>query len=241
MIKFFRKIRQKMLTENKFSKYLIYAIGEILLVVIGILIALQVNNRNNESANRNKEINLLTEMIRNLNMNNNQFSDEIEKQKSIIQNIDVVMSQIKNNTPYHDSLGAKYTSFAWTEEFNFANSAFETLKTTGLDLITSDALRENIINLFNVRYLRFYDVINKVSMADYAELSSLYLRHIEYDKQGNATINDLDKLKNDREFTNMLSGRRIWKVDLVSMYEELIAESRHLLGMIERELIELKK
>jgi len=48
MIKIFRKIRQKLLTENKFSKYLIYAIGEILLVVIGILIALQLNNLNEE-------------------------------------------------------------------------------------------------------------------------------------------------------------------------------------------------
>ena len=46
MIKFFRKIRQRLLTENKFSKYLIYAIGEIILVVIGILIALQINNWN---------------------------------------------------------------------------------------------------------------------------------------------------------------------------------------------------
>ncbi len=48
MIKFFRKIRQKMLTENKFSKYLLYAIGEIILVVIGILIALSINNWNNQ-------------------------------------------------------------------------------------------------------------------------------------------------------------------------------------------------
>ena len=46
MIKFFRKIRQRLLTENKFSKYLLYAIGEIILVVIGILIALQINNWN---------------------------------------------------------------------------------------------------------------------------------------------------------------------------------------------------
>jgi len=46
MIKFFRKIRQRLLTENKFSKYLIYAIGEIILVVIGIIIALQGNNWN---------------------------------------------------------------------------------------------------------------------------------------------------------------------------------------------------
>ncbi|WP_273277430.1 DUF6090 family protein [Maribacter polysiphoniae] len=46
MIKFFRRIRQQVLTENKFSKYLLYAIGEIVLVVIGILIALQINNWN---------------------------------------------------------------------------------------------------------------------------------------------------------------------------------------------------
>jgi len=46
LIKFYRKIRQKMLTENKFSKYLLYAVGEIVLVVIGILIALQINNWN---------------------------------------------------------------------------------------------------------------------------------------------------------------------------------------------------
>jgi hypothetical protein len=58
MIKFFRKIRQKLLSENKFSKYLIYAIGEIILVVIGILIALQVNNLNQEKKS-SEQIDLL--------------------------------------------------------------------------------------------------------------------------------------------------------------------------------------
>lgn len=48
MIKLFRKIRQGLLSENKFSKYLLYAMGEIVLVVIGILIALNLNNRNQE-------------------------------------------------------------------------------------------------------------------------------------------------------------------------------------------------
>ncbi len=48
MIKFFRKIRQRLLTENKFSKYLLYAIGEIILVVIGILIAINLNNSNQQ-------------------------------------------------------------------------------------------------------------------------------------------------------------------------------------------------
>src|SRR6056297_2397045 len=48
MIKFLRKIRQNLLMENKTTKYLKYAIGEILLVVIGILIALQINNWNEQ-------------------------------------------------------------------------------------------------------------------------------------------------------------------------------------------------
>ena len=55
MIKFFRKIRQKLLTENKVSKYLIYAIGEIVLVVIGILIALSINNWNESKKDRIRE------------------------------------------------------------------------------------------------------------------------------------------------------------------------------------------
>lgn len=54
MIKFFRKIRHKLLTENKFSKYLLYAVGEIVLVVIGILIALGINNWNQHRI-QNKE------------------------------------------------------------------------------------------------------------------------------------------------------------------------------------------
>lgn len=58
MIKFFRRIRQSLLAENKISKYLVYAIGEIVLVVIGILIALQINtwNENRRQQENLKEI-----------------------------------------------------------------------------------------------------------------------------------------------------------------------------------------
>ncbi len=54
MIKFYRKIRQRLLSENKVSKYLLYAIGEIILVVIGILIALYINNNNEKQANEER-------------------------------------------------------------------------------------------------------------------------------------------------------------------------------------------
>ena len=62
MLKFFRSIRQKLLSEGKLNKYLLYAVGEILLVVIGILIALQINNLNEEKKQRN----LATSYLENL-------------------------------------------------------------------------------------------------------------------------------------------------------------------------------
>ncbi|MGD1948015.1 MAG: DUF6090 family protein [Croceivirga sp.] len=60
MIKFFHRIRQKLLSENRFSKYLLYAIGEIILVVIEILIALQINNWNDNRKDNTSEKHLLT-------------------------------------------------------------------------------------------------------------------------------------------------------------------------------------
>ena len=62
MIKFFRRIRQRLLTENKFSKYLIYAIGEILLVIIGILIAVSINGWNEDRKLKNEEKNSLKDL-----------------------------------------------------------------------------------------------------------------------------------------------------------------------------------
>jgi hypothetical protein len=59
MLRFFRRIRQKLLNEGSLKKYLIYAIGEIALVVIGILIALQINNWNESRKLRDKELEYL--------------------------------------------------------------------------------------------------------------------------------------------------------------------------------------
>ena len=66
MIKFFRKIRQSLITQNKVSNYLIYAIGEILLVVIGILIALNINNANEKRKNKEKTATILLEIQKDL-------------------------------------------------------------------------------------------------------------------------------------------------------------------------------
>jgi len=78
MIKFFRKIRQKMLTENKFSKYILYAIGEILLVVVGILIALNINNNNELEKNKQSVVSSLKEIQSNL-------LDDIKESQNVLE------------------------------------------------------------------------------------------------------------------------------------------------------------
>ena len=66
MLKFFRKIRQQLLNSGQMKKYSLYAIGEILLVMIGILLALQVNNWNEERKNKKVERNLYQNLLTNL-------------------------------------------------------------------------------------------------------------------------------------------------------------------------------
>ncbi len=78
MIKFFRKIRQKTLTENKFGKYLTYAIGEIILVVIGILIALQINTWNEETKNNAKASNYINRLIADISKDTTTINTKIK-------------------------------------------------------------------------------------------------------------------------------------------------------------------
>ncbi|NNK81436.1 MAG: hypothetical protein HKO93_08045 [Flavobacteriales bacterium] len=78
MIKFFRRIRQRLLSESKFSKYLIYAIGEIILVVIGILIALQINTWNEERKDSQTASILAESLIADLNKDRDFIKNAIQ-------------------------------------------------------------------------------------------------------------------------------------------------------------------
>lgn len=82
MIKFFRKIRQKTLTENKFGKYLTYAIGEIILVVIGILIALSINNWNTKRIENNRASSFMVKMQTQLEINISRLDGGIKRLKN---------------------------------------------------------------------------------------------------------------------------------------------------------------
>ena len=96
MIKFFRKIRQQLLTENKFSKYLIYALGEIALVVIGILIALSLNNWNQKKSERKIERRYISSLIEDAKTDLSNFNNAIIVNEERVKILDSLASMCFN-------------------------------------------------------------------------------------------------------------------------------------------------
>ena len=98
MIRFFRKIRQHLLTEDKFNKYWIYAIGEIMLVVFGILIALSLNNLNEDRKDETKRKLMLRTLQSEFESNLAQLDDQIEEYNMNIHGATVAIKKIKSES-----------------------------------------------------------------------------------------------------------------------------------------------
>lgn len=152
MIKFFRQIRQKLLTENKFSKYLLYAIGEIILVVIGILIALQINNQNENKKTLHLEKDLLREVKSGLEYDLDQLKEAIDFHRLSIESQDIIVDWIEGNIDYNDSLGIHFVRTIFNRNLKFKEAPYETLQQMGLRIIKNDSLRNQISNLYDLVY-----------------------------------------------------------------------------------------
>ena len=97
MIKFFRKIRQRLITENNFRKYLLYAIGEIVLVVIGILIALQINTWNQKRIAKEDERKILANLKSEFQQNRKELSGAITMNEKCMETGRFIMNLIGND------------------------------------------------------------------------------------------------------------------------------------------------
>ncbi len=144
MIKFFRKIRYDLLEKNKTGKYLKYAIGEIILVVIGILIALGINNWNEKRKDLNSEkavlINLKKEFQLNLEMINHYLEGDYEIVKGCVEITDIIRSNnLEKESKELDSLLYIIENFA---AFPAKIGVVDELINSGkLNIITNDFLR----------------------------------------------------------------------------------------------------
>jgi hypothetical protein len=140
MIPFFRKIRKTLADDNKPIKYLRYAIGEIILVVIGILIALQINNWNENRKNKVFEKEILTQIQENLK-NDKLALEEIVTNfsKAVKSSEKILNSQVSQKT--QDSINIWLGAIIQFDRFQPLTNAYEVLKSNGLDKISNKKLR----------------------------------------------------------------------------------------------------
>tara|TARA_R110002124_G_scaffold5301_1_gene33001 strand:+ start:13159 stop:13914 length:756 start_codon:yes stop_codon:yes gene_type:complete len=182
MIKIFRKIRQKLLTENKFSNYLLYAIGEILLVVIGILIALYINNLNTERQDTdtlNGYLNNITENVK---------ADQIEienianfRDSSVIGSL-YFMNMIENQSnEKFRTYFSKYFKFnPWLDEsFQSNQSGFDALKNSGYLNKIHQAKVETLL-------YKYYSLVEKIRNEE--QSLNNFMEEMEYDMYKNNVV-----------------------------------------------------
>lgn len=147
MFKFFRKIRQNLLSEGKTGKYLKYALGEIVLVVIGILIALQVNDWNEHRKSNAFEQEMLTQIQDNIGNDKTNLKKVQDNFKRAITSIDKILGHQQNKYP--DSLKFWLGDIVQFERFSSITNSYEALKSNGLDKMSDNQLRLLLSNYYD--------------------------------------------------------------------------------------------
>ena len=208
MLRFFRQIRQRLLTENKFSKYLLYAIGEILLVVIGILIALQVNNWNEERKAGQVELSLLEELKADLEYSKKELEQVSDTNKEYLEGYRLIHSYIEEDRAYNVVLDSAFTNLdLWSQPY-LSTMTYETIKTKGIDLIQNDSLKKQIVEVYN---LHIQSLIDDMVKWEWSFSQNTTQRMMVQNVRRNidnpyvARPNDFERLKKDDEFKNFLS------------------------------------
>ena len=134
MANFFKNIRKTHLMKNNSKKYLKYAIGEVILVVIGILIALQINNWNEANKDKYEELKLLKQIQSDISINNDDILKITEALESRIQNMDTVLYALKKEN-YNLRSSLFLSTLHNKSFFNVLNSGYKQLGNSSKSLI----------------------------------------------------------------------------------------------------------
>ncbi|WP_445385815.1 DUF6090 family protein [Robiginitalea sp. IMCC44478] len=237
MIRFFRRIRQQFLSENKFSKYLFYAIGEIVLVVLGILIALQINDWNEKRKSKLVETELLRQFQVELNSDIAAIEHTLEVYQKANNSCAVLIRHLKNNGAYHDTLNYHFAVWNDYEHFNINNGAISNLNSRGVEIISDADLRNQILKLYNQTYSYSKDIGGFYREDLVQFVYPVYLKKVEPVSWGKMAIpNDYDALLKDTEFMNQLQWIKNATGHNMDVYREALAEIRQIINAIEKEL-----
>lgn len=156
MIKFFRNIRKSLLMESKTSKYFKYAIGEILLVVIGILLALQINTWSQRHKDSKEELIILEKLHANIKTDSINLKYWLVNIESILNDLEIIEKEIKDQQLKRFSVDL-YEPLLSVFSMDLETTTWQNLISTGkISLLKNPLLMDSL----QTYYTRF-DIVNK--------------------------------------------------------------------------------
>ena len=195
--------------ENKTGRYFKYAIGEIVLVVIGILIALQINNWNEVKKAKEKETHALNEIISDLDNNIKNLRTIKTRERNSLNSsknsLKIIIDVLENKKEYHDSLITHFTGILKYPDPDLKTSGYESLTSIGMDLISDHKLRSEIGSYYTSQIqdvVRAYDELRD-DFYHYILDYSRFLFVSNFDegyKQHMMIPTDFEQLKNNNGF-----------------------------------------
>jgi hypothetical protein len=253
MIKFFRKIRYDLMEQNKTGKYLKYAFGEILLVVIGILIALQINNLNEARKTRTKEVAYLKNIKVDLNLSILEIEDFIARRNAQIKAGNRVIEYyngkpVANWNAYNKDIISIY---AWERFFQIDNTFQELINSGNLAIISNDSIKNGLLNLdvfykklkYNEDHFRYdaevtlyepsYGMLDINSMANnfYYQLSDGKMG-----EKGDLKKEDFEAMLKDQKQKNGFAFAVFEFTKMITSFETIKKECETIISLIDKDL-----
>jgi hypothetical protein len=240
MIKLFRNIRQKLVAEGKTTTYIKYAIGEIVLVVIGILIALQINNWNEDRKLKLQEVSILKDIQTDLKASLLEIDRNIDGNEKTVYDTRMIAKYLEEDLPYEAVLDTAFGRItAWKSPY-FTFTAYETLKNKGLDLIQNTELKKALVNIYEFEFAfleKDYDQSEWVLAQSITyPVSNKHLRRNITSKTLLAYPNNYEALKTNDEFINMLTSIIIFREGGIIKLKEVKEKLLTLIDEIDKEL-----
>ena len=253
MIPFYRKIRKKLADSNQFLKYSRYAIGEIVLVVIGILIALQINNWNEEQKGRLREMTYLENIKTDLLMNIEELNNFIESRESCIASCDIVLDYYNAIIPLDlDQFNYHSLNILIWFPFNQHDNTYRELLNSGnLATISNKSIKNGLQNM-QVGFKKIAFIEGEMQQDYESYLYDTYFSFTDLDsnlknyeaqmdpenKQANIEISEeeVKVLLNNMKFKNGVVLSKYNSGLLMAEYQTMIQNTRELIDLIEKEI-----
>jgi hypothetical protein len=221
MIKFFRHIRQRLLSEGKTFYYLKYAIGEIILVVIGILIALQINNWNEQRKIDILQVEALKEVASDLQDDLYSLENDLGLNLRGLNSASIIREVLDSNQAYHDSLAIHFGNLDFNTTYTLKTSGFDNLRNLGFQIIANDSIRKSITDLYASEYSFLKEREELAEQRTYEYFSPLYIPYFGSMKSTNGARGtlrnyiprDFESMRFNQDFDMLLDYIIIVKED----------------------------